>query len=734
MRRSLCVLFLALAFPAAGATVDERVEALLGRMTLEEKLGQLSQYTTRPENLHELIATGEVGCVFNIGGAAETNALQRIAVERSRLKIPLLIANDVIHGYRTIFPIPPAIASTWDPASAELAARIAAREARAAGTHWTFAPMVDIARDPRWGRIAEGAGEDPYLGAAMAAAYVRGFQGTDPSADDAVLACAKHFAAYGAAEAGRDYNSVDMSERTLRQIYLPPFKAAVDAGVATIMTAFNALNGEPATANRHLLKEILRDEWRFRGLVDSDYEAIVQLIPHGIAATPQEAALKAIRAGVDMAMVDGTYMTLADAVREGRLPIEVVDEAVRRVLRAKLALGLFERPYASEKREATVLLAKDHVAAARRIAQKAIVLLENEQSILPLAKNVRTLAVIGPLADSKVDMLGSWTASGNADDAVTLLEGVRTKVSPETRVLHASGTEIEGGTDDGIAEAVALAKQADVILLALGEAGKMSGEANSRVSLDLPGRQPQLLEAIAAVARPTVLVVMSSRPLTITRASERMPAIVWSWFLGTQAGHALADVLFGDVNPSGKLPVTIPRSVGQIPIYYSHLPTGRPEDPNQKYTSRYIDSPNAPLYPFGHGLSYTKYDYTDLRFSAPSMSADGSIIVSANVRNSGTRPGEEIVQLYVNDPVASISRPVKELKGFRRVLLGPGETKRVEFTITREALQFWSAGAWIVESGAFKVWIGPDSVSGVEGSFELAPQDTDSLASQASPR
>jgi len=725
MRRLSLVLTLAIAFPLAAAslnaTVDERVETLLARMTVEEKLGQMLQYTMKPENLRKLIAKGEVGCVFNIGGAADTNALQRVAVEQSRLKIPLLIANDVIHGYRTIFPIPPAIASTWDPAAAELSARIAAREARAAGTHWTFAPMVDIARDPRWGRIAEGAGEDPYLGSTMAAAYVRGFQGKDLGKGDAVLACAKHFAAYGAAEAGRDYSSVDMSERMLRQVYLPPFKAAVDAGVWTIMTAFNTLNGEPATANRRLLTDILRNEWGFRGVVDSDYEAVEQLIPHGIAAAPQEAALKAIRAGVDMNMVDGSYATLAEAIRDGRLPMAVVDDSVRRILRAKFALGLFERPYVDKTREAATLFAPEHLEAARRVAQKSIVLLKNDQSILPLSKDVETIAVIGPLADSKIDMLGSWFSSGKPEDAVTVLEGVRAKVRAKTRVSYALGTEIEKGTAEGIAAAAELAKNSSVVLLVLGEAGRMSGEASSRTSLDLPGRQQQLLEAVVATGKPVALVVMSGRPLAIPWAAEHVPAIVWPWFLGTQSGHALADILFGDVNPSGKLPVSFPRSVGQIPIYYAHLPTGRPPVPELKYTSKYLDSPNTPLYPFGHGLSYTNYEYADLRLSSKTMRAGGSITLSAEVRNSGKRQGDEIVQLYVHDPVASISRPVKELKGFQRVALGPGEAKRVEFEITPEALQFWSGNGWKTEPGTFKVWIGPDSVSGLVGAFELTP-------------
>ncbi|HET7712401.1 MAG TPA: glycoside hydrolase family 3 N-terminal domain-containing protein [Thermoanaerobaculia bacterium] len=717
---SFLLLFAGMSLRAA--TTDERVEALLAKMTLQEKLGQLLQYTTRPANLSEMIAKGEVGCVFNYSGAAETNAMQRIAVEQSRLKIPILFANDVIHGYRTIFPIPPAIASSWDPPSAELAAHIAAKEARAAGIRWTFAPMVDIARDPRWGRIAEGAGEDPFLGSAIAAAYVRGFQGADLAADDAVLACAKHFAGYGAAEAGRDYNSVDMSERMLREVYLPPFKAAVDAGVATIMTAFNTLNGVPSTANRHLLRTILREEWGFRGFVDSDYEAIAQLVPHGVAATPQQAALKAIQAGVDMDMVDGAYATLADAVSDGRLPLSVVDAAVRRVLRAKFAVGLFDKPYVDAVREQKILLAREHLDAARRVAQKSIILLKNEESLLPLSKSIGALAVIGPLADSKEDMLGSWHASGQPHEAVSAIEGIRAKVSAQTKVLFAKGVELEGDDRAGIPAAVETAKQADAVLLFLGEAGKGSGEALSRVSLDLTGRQQELFDAVIATGKPVALIIMSGRPLTIARQSEAARSLVWAWFPGSQGGHALADVLFGDVNPSGKLPVTIPRSVGQIPIYYAHLPTGRPADPAQKYTSKYLDSPNTPLYSFGHGLSYTTFEYGDLRVSTAKMRVNGSITVSADIRNSGKRAGDEIVQLYVNDPVASVARPVRELKGFQRISLAPGETKRVSFAIRRDSLQFWSGDGWIVEPGTFRVWIAPSSVSGVEGTFEVTPQ------------
>jgi beta-glucosidase len=705
----LCLLF-AVRAVAQTPSIDERVDALLAQMTLEEKLGQLSQYTPGKADINAIVAKGGAGSLFGFGSVLETNTFQRIAVEQSRLKIPLLFGHDVIHGYRTIFPIPPGLASTWDPESVELAARIAAREAAAIGIRWTFSPMVDIARDPRWGRIAEGAGEDPFLGSAIAAAYVRGYQGRDLSASDSILSCAKHFAAYGAAEAGRDYNTTDMSERTLREIYLPPFKAAVDAGVWTLMTSFNSLNGVPATANPQLLTKILRDEWQFRGFVVSDYTAIEELIKHGVAGSLQEAGVKAITSGVDMAMVDGSFMTLAAAVNDGRVPMAVVDRAVRRILRAKFALGLFERPYVDDSREKTQLLTKEHVDAARRIAAKSIVLLKNEREVLPVAKGIKTLAVIGPLSDSKEDLLGSWSAGGKPEEAVTLLEGVRAKVSPSTRVLHANGGEVLRASDEDIAGAVSIARQSDTVILILGEEGKMSGEANSRAYLDLPGRQQRLLEEVVAAGKPVALVVMSGRPLTIGWAADNVPAIVWGWFPGTQGGHALADILFGDVNPSGRLPVTIPRTLGQVPIYYNSLPTGRPEDPDQRYTTKYIDAPNAPLYPFGHGLSYTRFEYSNL-----TTRVDGSrVVVSADVKNAGARAGDDVVQLYINDPVASTSRPVRELKGFRRVTLAPGETKRVELTVPRDDLRFWTERGWTFEPGAFRVWMGS-----LAGTFEL---------------
>ena len=660
--------------------IDARVEQLLSRMTLEEKLGQLTQIveTQLPNDL--------AGSMLHSGGAAHINELQRPR------KVPLLIGYDVIHGYRTIFPIPLAIASSWNPQLAELSARAGAREARAAGIRWTFAPMVDIARDARWGRIAEGAGEDPVLGSAMAAAYVRGFQ-----SEPGFLACAKHYAAYGAAEAGRDYNTVEMSERTLREVYLPPFQAAIDAGVATLMSAFDSVNGVPATANRHLLDDVLRNEWKFKGFVVSDWDAVGELMKHGVASSKQDAAIKAITAGVDMDMWDNSYSTLAAAVREGRLPQSVVDRAVRRVLREKFIAKLFDDPFTPE----TTPPALDR-DAARRVAQQSIVLLKNDRDLLPLPKSGRKIAVVGPLADSKEDMLGPWSAQGKAEDVVTPLEAIGTHVSIE---------------------------DADIIVAIFGESREMSGEAASRSSIELPGDQQKLLESLVATGKPVVLVVMSGRPLAISWAAEHVPAIVQAWFLGTEAGHALADVLFGDVNPSAKLPVTVPRTTGQVPIYYAHLPTGRPPDPEDKYTSKYLDVPIGPLYPFGFGLSYTKFEYSDIRVDGCRTAALGGqhgrrgrrphtcFKVSANVRNTGSRAGEEIVQMYIADPVASVSRPVKELKAFQRIALQPGQTKRVTFTIARHDLEFWSDKGWIAEPGEFKVWIGPSSASGLQSTL-----------------
>src|SRR5216117_4166008 len=609
------------------------IDSLLARMTLEDKLGQLNQLSVdnqpTPEQL-ELVRKGLVGSFLNLTGAAATRDAQHIAVTESRLHIPLIFGHDVIHGYRTIFPIPLGEAASWDPEAVEAAARVAAREAAAAGLHWTFAPMVDIARDPRWGRIAEGSGEDPYLGSAMAAARVRGFQGRDLRAPDAVLATVKHFAAYGGAEGGRDYNTVDVSDRTLREIYLPPYRAGVDAGAGSIMTSFNEIGGVPSHANRWLVTTLLRDEWKFSGLVVSDWTGVEELRNHGVAGSRAEAGKVALEAGVDMDMVSRIYVEdLPGLIRAGRIPIATVDAAVRRVLASKRALGLFDDPYrgSSVERERNVLLAPEHRQLARTVAQEAIVLLKNDGNLLPLGPTRHTLAVIGPLADDHVAALGSWAGRGDPRDAVTPLDGINARAGTGSEVRYAKGCGIVDTATAGFAEAVALARQADVALLVLGEAGDMSGEAASRSSLGLPGVQQQLLEAVQATGTPVVLILMNGRPLTVQWAADHVPAIVEAWFLGVETGPALAGVLFGDVSPSGKLPVTFPRAVGQIPIYYNHKNTGRPAG-TDKYTSKYTDLPSSPLFPFGHGLSYTSFEYKELKLSAPTITPGGTLKVS----------------------------------------------------------------------------------------------------------
>ncbi|MDQ3133938.1 MAG: beta-glucosidase BglX, partial [Acidobacteriota bacterium] len=745
---------------AQQAGIERKINALLARMTLDEKLGQLQMLdgeangNFRPEH-RDMIRKGLLGSTLNVRGVARVNELQRIAMDESRLKIPALFAFDVIHGYRTIFPIPLGEAASFDPAAAELAAQIAAAEASAAGVRWTFAPMVDIARDARWGRIAEGAGEDPYLGSVMARARVRGFQGADYSAPDRIVACAKHWVAYGAAEAGRDYNSTDMSEATLREVYFPPFKATIDAGVGTFMSAFNDLNGVPTSANPFTLTKVLRDEWKFDGIVVSDYESVKELMNHALAADEKDAAQHALNAGVDIEMVSRLYNQHGEQLlKERKLSLAKIDEAVRRVLRIKFRLGLFERPYADEARERTIISRPEHVAAARQVAARSIVLLKNERNVLPLDKSTGTIAVVGPLADSPKDVLGSWTGDGRVEDAVTLLAGIRAKVSPQTKIVHAKGVGVEGrgvtgnydapptasnagGTNvaqssdearnsttptapDGIAEAVRLARTAGVVIVAVGEAAEMSGEAASRTSLDLPGRQSELVQAIHATGKPYIVVLMNGRPLTINWLAENSPAILETWFGGTQAGNAIADVLFGDVNPGGKLPVTFPRAVGQLPLYYNYKRTGRPPT-DQKYTSKYLDVPWTPLYPFGYGLSYTEFKLANLQLSAQSIRPDGQLTASIEVENTGKRVGDEVVQLYLRDVAASVTRPVKELKGFQRVTLRPGEKRRISFNLTSEHLGFYNREMrFVVEPGAFKVFLGTSSADGLEANFTVA--------------
>ena len=705
--------------------VEAEVNALLAKMTLAEKLGQLQQLdgegngNFRPEHV-DLVRKGLLGSTLNVRGAQRTNQLQRVAVTESRLKIPLLFGFDVIHGYRTIFPIPLGEAASWDPDLAERSAAAAALEANNAGVRWTFAPMVDIARDPRWGRISEGAGEDPFLGAAFARHRVLGFQGSDYGKPDKILACAKHWVAYGAAEGGRDYNTTDLSENTLRDIYFPPFKAAVEAGVGTFMSSFNAINGVPASANQFTLTKVLRGEWEFDGFVVSDYTAVRELINHGVAANEEEAAALALNAGVDMEMVSRSFNQFGpQLLQQRKVSLATINEAVRRILRIKYRLGLFDHPYTDESLEQRSLLHPFHLELAREAAARSMVLLKNDRNLLPLDKRVKSIAVIGPLADDRRAPLGWWAGDGRAENTITPLAGIRAKVGAGTKVGYAKGCEIKDDSTAGFAEAVALAKQADVAVMFVGESHEMVGEAASRSSLDLPGRQMDLVKAIQATGKPTVVVLVNGRPLTIGWIVDNVPSILEAWMGGTESGNAIADVLFGDVNPGGKLPVTFPRTVGQVPIYYNHLNTGRPPEPENRYTSKYYDGPWTPLFPFGYGLSYTKFKLSNLQLSARRIHLE-KLMVTVDVENVGTRAGDEVVQLYIRDPVASVSRPVKELKDFKRVTLQPGEKRTVQFILTQWHLAFWNRQMrFVVEPGEFQVMVGSNSQDVLETKFEV---------------
>ncbi|MDW7680857.1 MAG: glycoside hydrolase family 3 C-terminal domain-containing protein, partial [bacterium] len=595
----------------------------------------------------------------------------------------------------------------------------AAREAAASGIHWTFAPMVDIARDPRWGRIAEGHGEDPYLGSVLSAAKVRGFQGKSLNDPFTIVACPKHYVAYGGAQAGRDYHAVDVSINTLREIYLPPFKVAVDAGAGTIMSAFNELNGVPTSANPFTLTQILRNEWGFQGFVVSDWNSIGELLNHGIAATPAEAGIKALLAGVDMDMMGFVYANnLADLEKQGIISEKTIDEAVRRILRIKFQLGLFEHPFINPEFEKTTVLSKENLALARESAQKSIVLLKNDNQLLPLNKNIKSLAVIGPLADNRHDQLGCWHCEGKDIDVVTVLEGIQSKI-PTEKIRYVKGCDVQGGSEAEILKAVEVAQNVEAAILVVGESADMSGEAASRSSLDLPGHQQQLVKVVYETGTPTIVVLMNGRPLTIPWIAENVPAILETWQLGVQSGNAIADVIFGDYNPGGKLPVTFPRKVGQIPIFYNHKHTGRPPS-SEKFTSKYLDVPVTPLFLFGYGLSYTKFKFSNLKVSVEKTDEMTKILGGVEVQNIGDRIGDEIVQLYIQDVVASTTRPVKELKRFRRISLEPNEKKKVEFQLNTNELGFYNQNLeYVVEPGVFKIWIGPSSVEGLEASFEL---------------
>jgi len=742
------------AMPASAQTPGTRraerfVDSLLARMTLDEKVGQLTMTPAEwnqtgpraPGGGDEQVRDGRIGSFLNFWGAAPTREMQRIAVEQSRLHIPLLFSQDVIHGWRTVFPVSLAEAASFDTAGVRNAARIAAVEASAHGIHWTFAPMVDIARDPRWGRIVEGAGEDPHLGELMAAARVRGFQGElgwrriaeGTGAPTRVLATVKHFAAYGAAEGGRDYNTADISERTLWEVYLPPFEAALREGAGSIMASFNDIGGTPSHASRWLLDDVLRRRWRYDGLVVSDWSGVQELLAHGVAATPEDAVVLAIRAGVDVDMSDALYSKhLADAVRKGRVPVALVDASVRRVLRAKQALGLFEDPYrySDTTRQRIATLTPAHRAAARELASKAIVLLQNAPvaggaPALPLSKTLRSVAVIGPLADDRVAVLGSWSGAGRPEDAITVLAGVRAAL-PQARVTYDRGAPVESLSTEGFAAAVQAAREADAVLLVLGERANMTGEASSRASIELPGSQLALAQAVVRATRasdprkPVVAVLMNGRPLAVQWLADSVPAVVESWLLGVEHGNALADVLFGDVNPSGRLPVTVPRATGQVPIYYAHRNTGRPAARENGYTSKYLDLPWTPLWSFGHGLSYTTFRYANLRLDAPSAPARQSVRVSVDVANTGTRAGDEIVQLYLRDDAASVARPVRELKGFRRVTLRPGETRTVDFVVRPVDLSLYGLDMRrVVEPGTFTLWAGGSAEATLEAKYRV---------------
>jgi beta-glucosidase len=718
--------------------VESKIDALVKQMTLEEKVGQLVTYSagaptgpgTGRSDYKEMIARGQLGSLFNITGAEQTNAMQKIAIEKSRLHIPLLFGLDIIHGYRTEFPVPLGMSATWNPALVERAAHVAAKEASREGVRWTYSPMVDIARDARWGRIIESAGEDPYLGSALAAAYVRGYQGAKLSDPDSIAACAKHFVGYGAAEGGRDYNTTEIPPRLLRQVYLPPFQAALDAGAATFMSAFNSLNEVPASANPVTLSQTLKKEWNFAGFVTSDWNSIGELIAQGVATDHAMAAQKAILAGVDMDMESNAYGPhLVDLVKSGAVPESVVDESVRRVLRVKFALGLFDHPY-------TATAAQDGIASedadlARKAAEESFVLLRNDGAMLPINATGKTVALIGSMADDAGQMLGSWGGKSQAKDVITLRTELTKRLeAAQGHVIYAKGTEFRTTSDKGFADAVTAARQSDSVVLALGEdAPWMTGEAGSRAHLDLPGNQQALLRAVAATGKPLVLLVFSGRPLILNWASQHVPAIMQVWYPGIQAGPALANVLLGDSAPSGRLTTSFPRAVGQEPLYYNHFNTGRPADgvdlshpptnDKEKYVSRYIDEQNSALYPFGYGLTYSTVSYSPTTVSTTTASAkdlnagSAKLTVSAEVRNTGSRAADEVVQLYIRQTGTSVVRPVRELKGFRRITLAPGQSEKVEFTLGPNELRFWNIDMKnVVEPAQLTVWIAPDSTQG----------------------
>ena len=734
--------------PSAGSTADPEasrfVSDLLGKMTLEEKLGQMSQVAYKePDSIShdERVRKEQTGSFLFLTDPAEMNRLQHIAMEQTRLHIPLIFGFDVIHGFRTIYPIPLALASSWDPAVAEHAQSMAAREASSVGIKWTFAPMVDIARDPRWGRIMEGAGEDPFLGSRMAAAQVRGFQGDAIGSADHILACVKHYAGYGAAEGGRDYDSANISDEQLWNVYLPPFHAAVQAGVGSVMSAYMDLNGVPASGNRFLLHDVLREKWGFRGFVVSDWGTVDSLTTHGFAADSEDAAIRAANAGVNMEMTTHVFRdNLAAAVKSGAVKQSTIDDSVRDILLVKYRLGLFANPYVSLDRAHAELGSAAQREAARTAAERSAVLLRDEDGLLPFKKTIGSIAVIGPLADSKPDIMGSWSLAGHAEDAVTVFEGLRKKLGPSVKINYAKGVEIDRVQpsifDDQFASpkpvlktqeerdaefqhALDQIKKSEIAILVLGEAQNMSGERASRSTLTLPGRQEELLEAAVATGKPVVLVLLNGRPLNITWASKHVPAILEAWYPGTEGGDAIANLLTGDANPGGKLPITWPRSVGQIPTYYSQNLT---QIPNETDT-RYWDGSSAPLYPFGYGLSYASFHFSNLKVDASSMRTDGSLTATIDVGNTAAVGGDEVVQLYTHQRAGSASRPRRELKGFMRFHLNAREKRTVSLRLQASDLGFWSPQThrWSVEPGLFDLWMGKDSTAAEHATFSVVP-------------
>ncbi|OGU36010.1 MAG: glycosyl hydrolase [Ignavibacteria bacterium RIFOXYB2_FULL_35_12] len=712
--------------------LSARVDSVLSLMSLDEKIGQLNQLSygigwgptvkvSVPNEYKELIKEGKIGSFLNAIGAEFTYELQKIAVNESRLKIPLIFGLDVIHGFKTIFPVPLGEAATWQPEIIEMSAHYQALEAASAGIHWTFSPMVDIARDPRWGRIMEGSGEDPYLGSLMAAARVRGYQENLSNLN--IIACAKHYAGYGGAEGGRDYNTVDFSERTFRDVYLPPFKAAVDAGAHTIMASFNEIGGIPSSGSKRLLTDILRDEWGFKGFVVSDWNSIGELINHGFASDLKHAGQISLNAGLDMDMESRSYIThLKELEDEGKVDEDLIDESVKRILRVKFMLGLFDDPYryCQKEREQKNIMTDEVRIAALEVAKRSMVLLKNEKNILPLKKTYKRIGVIGPLANSKTHPLGGWSAMGDSVDVTTVLEGLKNYVDKKIDIAYAEGCKIDDNSTAGFKNAVNIAKKSDVVVLCLGESRDMSGEACSRSSLDLPGVQEALAKELKKTGKPIVVVLMNGRPLSIPWLNDNANAILEAWFSGVTAGEAIAKVLFGDYNPGGKLPVTFPRTVGQVPIYYNHKNTGRSGDLKNHYTSKYLDLPLTPLYPFGYGLSYTTFSLNDFNLSSGNLTEEDSIIVSVKVKNTGNYDGEEVVQLYIQDLVGSVTRPVKELKGFKKVMLKRGEEKSVQFTIHEKDLRFTTADMkFKSEPGKFKAFVGANSADALEKEFEL---------------